>query len=224
MINQFTCESNVDYFPFLIIFFFCLFSLLFCFIVFPLSELEAERELERQRAKNKELEEQLAQLRREREKEQERKQVAVKSKTQLAPPSMPKARKPIASNKILPPIGLTYRRGMNYQPVYQDDDDEEEEDEEMRDFIDDGDDLEAQKNDVSQYIREIFGYDKRKYAMIDDDDIEEASFAQQMKEEMESAKAGLLEDLEDIRKEEEEKRRKAKLKKRRQFIDDSDED
>lgn len=43
----------------------------------------------------------------------------------------------------------------------------------------------------------------------------ESSYAQQMREEYVSKKIGLLEDLEDMRKEEEEKKRKAQMKKRK---------
>lgn len=136
-----------------------------------------------------------------------------------------RSKRPLPSNRVLPPIGLTYKRSMNDRYMYSDNEEEEEEDEEMNDFIDDGDDLESQKEDVSKFIREIFGYDKRKYSHLDDDDdIEEASFAQQMREEVRSAKIGLMEDLEDMRKEEEEKKRKQMKRKRARVIDDDDED
>ncbi|XP_060531451.1 protein SPT2 homolog [Cylas formicarius] len=92
------------------------------------------------------------------------------------------------------------------------DDDEEEYDSELDDFIDDG--PEGEEN-YSSYIKEIFGYDKSKYRGIDDDvDNMESSFAQQMREEIKSAKIGIFEDLEDIKKEKEEKRRKALMKKK----------
>jgi protein SPT2 len=91
---------------------------------------------------------------------------------------------------------------------YVDDDYEEEEDDDMSDFIDDGPEEKPEEEDYSRAIREIFGYDKRKYRNIDDDDIEEANFAQCMKEESQSLRAGIQEDLEDMRLEEEEKRRK----------------
>lgn len=83
---------------------------------------------------------------------------------------------------------------------YDDYDDEDEEDS----FIDDDDNNfidNGEVPDVSQHIREIFGYDKRKYADFDDDDIEESSYAQVQKEEMRSAKIGRKEDLEDMRME-----------------------
>ncbi|RWS25386.1 protein SPT2-like protein, partial [Leptotrombidium deliense] len=112
----------------------------------------------------------------------------------------------------LPPIGLNYRRGMYGEKndiEYQESDEEDEDDEEMREFIDDGDYEDVVDDDYSKYIREIFGYDKRKYVDEDDDDIMEANFEQQQKEELRSAKIGILEDLEDMRLEAEEKRLKA---------------
>jgi protein SPT2 len=92
---------------------------------------------------------------------------------------------------------------------YDDYDDEEEE--EMDDFIDDDNNyVDDDVPDVSQHIREIFGYDKRKYADFDDDDIEESSYAQVQKEEMRSAKIGRKEDLEDMRMELMKKKEKRK--------------
>ncbi|XP_018331255.1 protein SPT2 homolog [Agrilus planipennis] len=93
-------------------------------------------------------------------------------------------------------------------------DDDEEYDSEMDDFIDDGPEEEA---DYSKYIRDIFGYDKNKYKNIDDEDVEEASFHQQWKEEIISTKIGIMEDLEDMKMEEAEKRRKAMQKKNRKL-------
>lgn len=67
------------------------------------------------------------------------------------------------------------------------DDDDEEYDSEMDDFIDD----DPQEGDYSKYIKEIFGYDKARYRDVDDDvDNMESSFAQQMREEVVSAKIG----------------------------------
>ncbi|XP_069168842.1 protein SPT2 homolog [Procambarus clarkii] len=89
-------------------------------------------------------------------------------------------------------------------------DSEEEEDSDMDDFIDDGD----QGIDFSRKIRNLFGYDKRKYRdEVDDCGDMEASFSQVQKEERISAKIGLKEDLEDIRREEEERKRKIVRKK-----------
>lgn len=108
----------------------------------------------------------------------------------------------------------------------------------MDDFIDDG----PEEGDYSKYIKEIFGYDKSKYKNIEEDvDNMESNFAQQMKEEFISKKigkyftpsnmrddlffnrhlfrAGLMEDLEDMRLEAEEKKRKKRRK-----VDDYDDD
>jgi len=68
-----------------------------------------------------------------------------------------------------------------------DDDDEDEYDSELDDFIDDGD----CEEDISSHIRDIFGYDKRRYQGIDDDDRGmESSFAQVQREEFISKKLG----------------------------------
>nr|XP_024219820.1 protein SPT2 homolog isoform X2 [Halyomorpha halys] len=92
--------------------------------------------------------------------------------------------------------------------------DSEEEDSELEDFIDD--DTVEDGSDYSKYISEIFGYDKSKYLNDDDEDeCMESNFAQQMREEYVSTKIGIMEDLEDIRKEQEEKaRKKQKMKKK----------
>ncbi|ENN80583.1 hypothetical protein HUJ04_009454 [Dendroctonus ponderosae] len=91
------------------------------------------------------------------------------------------------------------------------DDDDSEYDSELDDFIDD----DPEEGDYSTYIKEIFGYDKSRYRDVDEDvDNMESSFAQQMKEEVISAKIGIKEDLEDMKKEEEDKRRKALMKKK----------
>ncbi|RUS91296.1 hypothetical protein EGW08_000910, partial [Elysia chlorotica] len=94
------------------------------------------------------------------------------------------------------------------------DSEEEEEDSDMDDFIDDGDDPTL---DVSKEIQSMFGYDRSRYKNERDDDLSdmEANFSTVMAEEKRSAKLGLMEDLEDIRREEEELRRKAALKKMR---------
>ncbi|CAG9820054.1 unnamed protein product [Phaedon cochleariae] len=91
-------------------------------------------------------------------------------------------------------------------------DDDSEYDSEMDDFIDD----DEPEDDYSKYISEIFGYDKSRYRDVDDDvDNMESTFAQQMREEVISTKIGIMEDLEDIKKEEEEKKRKMQMKKRK---------
>ncbi|XP_026837216.1 protein SPT2 homolog isoform X2 [Drosophila erecta] len=86
-----------------------------------------------------------------------------------------------------------------------DDDDEDEYDSELDDFIDDGD----CEEDISSHIRDIFGYDKRRYKGIDDDDRGmESSFAQMQREEYISKKLGMQEDLEDMRMEAAHKKQK----------------
>ncbi|BFZ15760.1 hypothetical protein BsWGS_18799 [Bradybaena similaris] len=99
---------------------------------------------------------------------------------------------------------------------FEDSEEEEEEDydPDMDDFIDDGDDHEP---DYSKEIKQLFGYDKSKYKYERDEDLSdmEADYATVMKEEKLSAKLGLMEDLEDMRKEQEELKRKAMLKKRK---------
>lgn len=102
--------------------------------------------------------------------------------------------------------------GPRIEDDYEDEDDEEY-DSEMDDFIDDGPE---EGSNVSKYIQEIFGYDKRRFRDEDDGDCGdmESSFVQQMREEAQSLKIGIMEDLEDIRKEEEEKALKAALKKK----------
>ncbi|XP_065202237.1 protein SPT2 homolog [Planococcus citri] len=86
---------------------------------------------------------------------------------------------------------------------------DEEYDSEMDDFIDD-----SEQTDVSSFITEIFGYDRRKYAgrgyEDDDDECMESNFSQLQKEEYISTKHGILEDLADVRREKAEKMRKKK--------------
>nr|NP_651537.3 uncharacterized protein Dmel_CG5815, isoform C [Drosophila melanogaster]AAF56668.2 uncharacterized protein Dmel_CG5815, isoform C [Drosophila melanogaster] len=101
------------------------------------------------------------------------------------------------------------RRKPNEPPVTKrriyDDDDEDEYDSELDDFIDDGD----CEEDISSHIRDIFGYDKRRYQGIDDDDRGmESSFAQVQREEFISKKLGMQEDLEDMRMEAAHKKQK----------------
>ncbi|XP_023166818.1 protein SPT2 homolog isoform X2 [Drosophila hydei] len=102
----------------------------------------------------------------------------------------------------------------NKRRIY--DDDDSEYDSELDDFIDDGDCNE----DISSHIRDIFGYDKRRYRDLDEDDAQmESSFAQVQREEFISKKLGLQEDLEDMRMEALHKKRKM-AKKRSSRIDD----
>ena len=118
----------------------------------------------------------------------------------------------------LPPIGSSYRRG-DYSNYCEEDD---YEDDDMKDFIDDDDDYNA--DEVSKAIKELFPrYNKNKYRYYSDDDIEESSYDQLMREEKISGKIGLQEDKEEERKKLEEKRRKARLRKKGYQIS-SDED
>ncbi len=67
---------------------------------------------------------------------------------------------PERSNWLLAPEVERYvDQSDEYDEDYDDEDD-------MDDFIDDA----PLEEDVSKHIREIFGYDKRKYRYIDDDD------------------------------------------------------
>ncbi|KRX96787.1 Protein SPT2 -like protein [Trichinella pseudospiralis] len=88
------------------------------------------------------------------------------------------------------------------------DDEEEEEDSDLEDFIDDSpmDDAE----DYSKEIRRMFKYDPTKYKHLDklDDRRMEASYADICREEAHSARMGLLEDLEELRREESRKKKK----------------
>ncbi|KAI8780684.1 protein SPT2 [Biomphalaria glabrata] len=90
-------------------------------------------------------------------------------------------------------------------------DSEEEEDSDMDSFIDDGD----CELDYSSEIQKMFGYNKNKYKDEDEGGLSdmEADFKTVMMEEKRSAKLGLLEDLEDIKREQEELRMKALKKK-----------
>ncbi|MPC18383.1 Protein SPT2 [Portunus trituberculatus] len=118
------------------------------------------------------------------------------------PPPPPKGRSG-------PPPGMHRRPQRPPSPQgkmrIESDDEEEDYDSEMDDFIDDGED----EMDFSSEIKRMFGYDRNKYKDEDDDvDDMEASFSQMQKEERISAKIGLKEDLEDMKREEEEKRLK----------------
>nr|KAG5694160.1 hypothetical protein BaRGS_001487 [Batillaria attramentaria] len=97
------------------------------------------------------------------------------------------------------------------------DSEEEEEDDyddDLDDFIDD--EGEEDMNSVSGTLQQLFpSYYKKRHQFVDDDDDSdmEVGFSQVMKEEARSARLGLQEDLEDIRREQEELRQKALKKK-----------
>ncbi|XP_072194912.1 protein SPT2 homolog [Excalfactoria chinensis] len=105
-----------------------------------------------------------------------------------------------------PPVG--YKRQIN------DDDEDDEYDSEMDDFIED--EGESQE-EISKHIREIFGYDRKRYKDESDYALRymESSWREQQKEEARSLRLGVQEDLEELRREEEELKRKRQSKKLR---------
>ncbi|KAF7702242.1 protein SPT2 homolog [Silurus meridionalis] len=110
-----------------------------------------------------------------------------------------------STETMLPPITSSYKRKCM---------DEEEYDSEMDDFIDDeGED----QDEISKHIREIFGYDRKKYKDESDYALKfmESSWKEQQKEEARSLRLGIKEDEEDMRKEEEEMKRKEAMKAKR---------
>lgn len=69
---------------------------------------------------------------------------------------------------------------------------EDEEESDLDGFIDDEPEEDEYSKNISKHISEIFGYDKSRYIDDDDDDTAmESNYAQQLKEEYESAKQGL---------------------------------
>lgn len=109
-----------------------------------------------------------------------------------------------------PPFPSGYKR----QREYEEEEDDDEYDSEMEDFIED--EGEPQE-EISKHIREIFGYDRKKYKDESDYALRymESSWKEQQKEEAKSLRLGMQEDLEEMRREEEEmRRRKAKKLKR----------
>lgn len=110
------------------------------------------------------------------------------------------------------PQRLPFPSGYKRQREYEEED--EEYDSEMEDFIED--EGEPQE-EISKHIREIFGYDRKKYTDESDYALRymESSWKEQQKEEAKSLRLGMQEDLEEMRREEEEmKRRKTKKLKR----------
>ncbi|XP_008580281.1 PREDICTED: protein SPT2 homolog [Galeopterus variegatus] len=114
------------------------------------------------------------------------------------------------------PQRIPFPTGYKRQREYEEEDDEDDEyDSEMEDFIED--EGEPQE-EISKHIREIFGYDRKKYKDESDYALRymESSWKEQQKEEAKSLRLGMQEDLEEMKREEEEmKRRKAKKLKRR---------
>ncbi|KAM6322032.1 protein SPT2 homolog isoform 2-T2 [Podargus strigoides] len=109
------------------------------------------------------------------------------------------------------PQGLG-RPPISYKRQIEDDDDEY--DSEMDDFIED--EGEPQE-EISKHIREIFGYDRKRYKDESDYALRymESSWREQQKEEARSLRLGVQEDLEELRREEEELKRKRQSKKLR---------
>ncbi|XP_077617215.1 protein SPT2 homolog [Crocuta crocuta] len=113
------------------------------------------------------------------------------------------------------PQRLPFPSGYKRQREYEEEEDDDEYDSEMEDFIED--EGEPQE-EISKHIREIFGYDRKKYKDESDYALRymESSWKEQQKEEAKSLRLGMQEDLEEMRREEEEmKRRKAKKLKKR---------
>ncbi|NXE67824.1 SPT2 protein, partial [Calcarius ornatus] len=114
---------------------------------------------------------------------------------------------------VLHPQGLG-RPPISYKRQIEDDDDDDEYDSEMDDFIED--EGEPQE-EISKHIREIFGYDRKRYKDESDYALRymESSWREQQKEEARSLRLGVQEDLEELRREEEELKRKRQSKKLR---------
>ncbi|NXI48438.1 SPT2 protein, partial [Galbula dea] len=96
-----------------------------------------------------------------------------------------------------------HSQGLGRPPVSykrQIDDDDDEYDSEMDDFIED--EGEPQE-EISKHIREIFGYDRKKYKDESDYALRymESSWREQQKEEARSLRLGVQEDLEELRRE-----------------------
>ncbi|TRZ20387.1 hypothetical protein HGM15179_006715 [Zosterops borbonicus] len=112
---------------------------------------------------------------------------------------------------------VLHPRGLGRPPIgykRQIDDDDDEYDSEMDDFIED--EGEPQE-EISKHIREIFGYDRKRYKDESDYALRymESSWKEQQKEEARSLRLGVQEDLEELRREEEELKRKRQSKKLR---------
>uniref|UniRef100_A0A8B9LZN6 Protein SPT2 homolog n=1 Tax=Accipiter nisus TaxID=211598 RepID=A0A8B9LZN6_9AVES len=114
---------------------------------------------------------------------------------------------------VFHPQGLG-RPPISYKRQIEDDDDDDEYDSEMDDFIED--EGEPQE-EISKHIREIFGYDRKRYKDESDYALRymESSWREQQKEEARSLRLGVQEDLEELRREEEELKRKRQSKKLR---------
>ncbi|CAF0721656.1 unnamed protein product [Brachionus calyciflorus] len=97
---------------------------------------------------------------------------------------------------------------------------EEEYDSEMEDFIDDE---EEDTEEYRKYIRKMFKYDPNKYKDEDDDiDNMETDYQTLLREEKRSLKLGIMEDIEEMKREAEMERRRLEKKKKRQSESDID--
>lgn len=92
-------------------------------------------------------------------------------------------------------------------------DEEDEYDSEMEGFIDDE---EEDTDEYRKYIRKMFKYDPSRYR-DDDDDIDnmETDFQSLQREEKRSLKLGIMEDIEEMKREAEIERRRLEKKKKR---------
>jgi len=130
-------------------------------------------------------------------------------------------KKPVKNN-VKKPDNVNAEPKQTYDE-YEDD----EYDSEMDDFIDDEEyddnDNNSEKKDYSKCIQEIFNYNPKRYKTIEDDDLDdmETDYHSQLKEEKRSLKMGILEDLEELKKEAElEKKRLEKQKQKRKLEDE----
>jgi len=116
--------------------------------------------------------------------------------------SEPKENRPNPRREAQPPP----KAKPSGRQIIDSDEEEEDYDSEMDDFIDDSD---LNGGNISDIIRQITGYDKRRYEDGSDDECMESSAYEQMREESRSLRIGIQEDLEDMRLEAEEKKTKS---------------
>uniref|UniRef100_G1PZX4 Protein SPT2 homolog n=1 Tax=Myotis lucifugus TaxID=59463 RepID=G1PZX4_MYOLU len=116
------------------------------------------------------------------------------------------------------PRRLPFPSGYKRQRDYEEEEDEDY-DPEMEDFIED--EGESQE-EISKHIREIFGYDRKKYKDESDYALRymESSWKEQQKEEAKSLRLGMQEDLEEMRREKEAMKcqKVKKLKRRKRLL------
>ncbi|KAH8295984.1 hypothetical protein KR018_008980, partial [Drosophila ironensis] len=125
---------------------------------------------------------------------------------------LPKRNDQKLKGRMFPPAGIKEKKTLQQSNSRRIHEDDSEYDSELDDFIDDGD----CEEDISSHIRDIFGYDKRRYRDMEDDDRHmESSFAQMQREEFISKKLGMQEDLQDMRMEAIHKKQKLAKKRAR---------